>query len=159
MNNDRTRSKIEEDNVPFRLRIKKYRMLFSYHVKKLRNRISVGYFIFLVNIILFCFVLIPNLAHRLPIPGNWPMVLELRGAVLVRGINDLNESISIPVSSLKIEIGGYCTITNSKGEFDIAFSAQTYTIPVIFHSSNGTIIRWIHFQQGQFQKEEVFILE
>jgi len=159
MNDLRTR-KIKEDELPLRLRIKKYRMLFFYYTKRIRSKFSVAYLIFMLNIALFCLILIPNLAHRLPIPiGNWPLMFELRGTVLIETTNDLNESTLVPVSMLQVEIGGYYAMTDSDGKFGISFPTQSHTIPIVFLCTNGTVVKWTYFQQGEFYKEEVFVLE
>ena len=159
-NNLRTGSEIEDEELPFRLKVKKCRMLFSYYVKKSIRKFSLAYFLFAINITLLLFFLTPNLMHRSPIPlGSWPIVLELHGKVLIRA-NASYDNELIPASGIQAHIGGYYAITDSNGEFRLLFTSQTYAdIPIIFRWSNKSVTRWISFQQGQFETEEVFLLE
>lgn len=158
--NMRTRRKAEDEKLPLRLKLKKYRMLFSYHLRKSIRKFNLAYFFFVINIILLLFVLIPNFAHRSPIPvGSWPMVLELHGKVLMKA-NGSDGNNLVPASAIQVQIGGYHTTTDFNGEFHLVFVSKIYTdIPIIFHWSNKTVIEWISFRQGQFEKQEVFTLE
>lgn len=153
------RKKDRNEKLPFHLRIKKYKILLSYYFKNFKGRFfNLAYLLFIVNIILFLMVLVPNLAHRAPMPiGSWPIVLELHGKVLkAEGING---NLS-PAVAIEVRIGGYSTVTDSNGEFYLTFTSKTYTdIPIVFCWSNASVIKWICFQQGQFEKEEIFILE
>ena len=155
----RTDRKVGDEKLTFRLIIKKYRMLFSYYLKRVICKFNWAYFLFAINIILFLFVLIPNLSHRSPIPiGSWPIVLELHGKVLMKEKGE-NGTNLISASGIQVQIGGYHTTTDFNGEFHILFTSQTSTnIPIIFCWSNRSFIEWISFRQGQFEKEEVFIL-
>lgn len=161
MNDGETRRKSEQNKLPFRLKVKKYKMLFSYHAKRFKNNLNAAYLIFLVNIVLFSLVLIPNLAHRLPVPiGSWPIVLQLHGTVCIRSTIGSNKSDLIPAFAVEITIGGYDTTTDTNGQFHVTFSSRAHTnIPVVFSWSNKTGVKWISFEPGQFEKTEVFVLE
>lgn len=150
----------DEEKLGFNLKLKKYRMLLSYYIKKFGSRLSLAYILFVINFALFCLILMPNLVHRSHIPiGSWPMVLELHGTVLIQ-INIANESNLIPVPAVYIKIGGYQATTDSYGNFHITFTAQTNVdIPIIFHRLNHTYVKWVSYDQGHFEKEEVYILE
>lgn len=159
-NNPGTGREIEEEELPLRLKIKKYRMLFSYYVKKSIRKFSLAYLLFAINIALLLFFLMPNLMHRSPIPlGSWPIILELHGRVLI-GANASYDNELIPASGIQAHIGGYCATTDSNGEFLLLFTSKTYAdIPIIFRWSNKSMTQWISFQQGQFETEEVFLLK
>lgn len=152
--------KTEDEKLPFHLKLKKYRMLFSYYIKRSIGKFNLAYSLFVINIILVSFVLIPNLAHRSPVPvGSWPIVFELDGKVLIKAnVSDSNNLI--PASEIQVHIGGYHTTTDSNGEFHLVFTSQTYAdIPIIFRWANKSVTQWISFRQSQFEKEEVFMLE
>jgi hypothetical protein len=154
-----TRKKEENEKLPFRLKLKKYKMLLFYYFKGSLGRFNLAYFLFIVNIILFSFVLVPNLVHRASMPiGSWPLILELHGKVLMKA--EGSNSDLFPAAAIDVRIGGYNTATDSNGEFYLMFTSKTYTdIPIVFCWSNNSAIEWISFQQGQFEKEEIFVLE
>jgi len=156
-NKDRT----EDDRLPFRLRIKKCRMLLAYYFKNFRRHLNFAYILFGLNLFLFSLILIPNLAHRSPIPlGSWPMVLEIRGTVFAE-VKSTEGNISLlPLGLVRVEIGGYQAMTDRNGQFQISFTAQTHTnIPIVFRWVNRVTLRHISFEQGQFKKDEAFVIE
>lgn len=142
-------------------RIKKRGMLLSYRLRKLRSRFSLAYLLFVLSFALFVLILIPNLAHRMSLPGeNWPLVLELHGRTLARAnASDPNSSL-VPLTFVKIEIGGYSTISTPDGTFDIRFSSRSFVdVPVVLSWNNGTRMFRVNFQQGQFDRMVEFTLE
>jgi len=160
-NSSLTGRKTKDEELSFRLKLKKYKMLFFYYFKKSRGKFSLAYILFAINLFLFSLILIPNLANRSPIPlGTWPIMLELRGTVLLEINSPSNETNLIPASGVEIRIGGYYTTSDYNGSFSISFTSQTYTdIAIVFRWSNKTIVRWTSFQQGQFEKDEVFVIK
>jgi hypothetical protein len=69
------------ENLPFGFRIKQYKMLFRYHFRNFWKKVSSTWpiILFVISLFLFSSVLVPNLVHRQPIWGEWPIVLELHG--------------------------------------------------------------------------------
>lgn len=141
--------------------VKKSRILLFYRLRKLRNKFSFAYLLFIFSFALFLLILIPNLAHRMSIPGeNWPLVLELHGRTLTRAnASDPNSSL-IPLPFVQIEIGGYSTVSTLDGVFDIRFSSRSFEdVPVNLSWDNRTRMVRVSFQHGQFYKTMEFTLE
>jgi len=162
MNGTTESSKSDSGNhLSFTHRVKKCGILFSYRLRRFRSRFSLAYLLFILSFVLFLLILIPNLAHRMSLPGeNWPLVLELHGRTLTRAnASDPNSSL-VPLAFVKIEIGGYSTISASDGAFDIRFPSRSFEdVPVILSWSNGAKMVRISFQQGQFDRTMEFTLE
>lgn len=157
----RENKKLDSEDLPPHIRIKKYKMLFSFHLRNFWKKIFTNWpiILFAISLVLFFLVLIPNIVlHRLPILGEWPRELELQGSVLIE-INDTNSNKFIGVTGATIEIGGYKSRTDQKGKFYIKFVSKSSTnIPVIIQWSNKTVIKRVSFEANQFKKTKVFIL-
>jgi hypothetical protein len=159
MKEDRKKNSNNE-NLPFCFRIKQYKMLFRYYFRNFWKKVSSTWpiILFVISLFLFSSVLAPNVAHRQPIWGEWPIVLELHGSVFVQTNENQNSGL-IPVSRALIEVGGYSAITDPDGMFHIKFVSKSFNnIPVIIQWSNKTVIKRVSFESGQFEKTEVFIL-
>jgi len=148
------------NRLTLRLRIKKYKMLASYHISNTVRKFNLAYFLFIINIALVMLVLLPNTAHRLHVPfGIWPIKLELYGKVLIEN-NASSDTDLAPACFIDIYIGGYHTVTDSNGEFHCIFTSQSFKdIPVVFVLDGEPIIRWVSFEENQFEKQETFILK
>ncbi len=115
--------------------------------------------LFVISLSLFLLVLIPNIfLHTLPIFGEWPRVLECDGSIYIK----TNTSGGIRQNALvgaTIEIGGYKSITDQKGNFRIRFVTKSPTnIPLIIQWSNNAMIKRISFDCNEFKRTEIFIL-
>lgn len=153
--------KLNSEDLPLCIIIKKYKMLFRYNFRNFRKKISTTWpiILFAISFVLFLSVLTPNIVlHRFPIFGEWPRELELHGSVLIE-TDDTNSNRFIGVRGATIEIGGYKGMTDQKGEFHIKFVSKSSTrIPVIIQWFNNTVIKRVSFEANQFEKTEVFIL-
>jgi len=162
MNDHKESPKRNDDNqLELNHKVKKRLILLSYQLKRLRRRFSLAYLLFIFSFVLFLLVLIPNLAHRMSLPGeNWPLVLEIQGVTLARSNIAGQDNNLAPAPFVHIEIGGYSAVSASDGTFNIRFTSSTYSeIPVVLSWSNTTIVRWISFQPGQFNQKLVFTIE
>ena len=153
--------RLNSEDLAQHVRIKKYKMLFLYHFRYFWKKIYIRwpFILFVFSLVLFLSVLIPNIfLHKLPILGEWPMVLKLHGIVLIE-MNHTNASSSVGVRGALIEIGGYKCVTDQEGKFQIKFvSKLSNNIPVIIQYSSKIIIKRVSFEFNQFEKMEVFIL-
>jgi hypothetical protein len=149
----------QDENIPMAMKVKKLKIFLRYYVSNLRRWIFTLWplVLFIISILLFLAILVPNFAHRLPILGVWPKEYELSGSVLQRVQSDNNDLVKL--QGAKIEIGGYSSLSNQDGLFDIKFVSESSTgIPVIIVWSDRAVIKRISFEPGQFQKTEVFIV-
>lgn len=135
-------------------------MLLGFYGASLRKRIFTiwPFVLFGISIVLFLSVLIPNLLHRFPLPGEWPGQFELHGTVLIKASASASDTPTA-IPGAKIEIGGYRTVTDQAGEFHIEFVSESSTdIPIVIVWPNGVTIERISFEPDQFEKTEVFVL-
>lgn len=148
------------EHLSFAHRMKKQRILLSYQWDKFRRKLSPAYVLFVISFFLFLLVLIPTFAHRLSLPGDWPLVLELRGTTVMKANASDPYSSRIPAEFVKIEIGGYSANSAYDGTFDIRFASPNFgDIPVILTWSNGTRIFRVSFLQGQYDQTVEFTVE
>jgi hypothetical protein len=149
------------EDLPLSIRIKKYKMIFRYHLRDFWKKIFTTWpiILFVISLVLFFSVLIPNIMlHRLPILGEWPNIFELHGSVLTE-TNDSNSSRFIGVTETMVEIGGYKSMTDQEGKFYIKFVSKSSTnIPVIIQWSNKVVIKRVSFESNQFEKTERFVI-
>lgn len=149
------------EDLSLSVRIKKYKMFFMYYLRDFYKKKFPTWPIifFIISLILFLLVLIPNIMlHRLPILGEWPIIFELHGSVLIE-TNDSNSSRFIGVTGTMVEIGGYKSMTDQEGKFHIKFVSESSTnIPVIIQWSNKVVIKRVSFESNQFEKTERFTL-
>jgi hypothetical protein len=156
----RKNRKSNRDDLPRFIKIKKYKLLFTYHFRNLWRRLFNNWpiILFVLSFILFILILIPNILHRFPIFGEWPRVLELDGSVSIEK-KDVNSTKFIRVAGAKVEIGGYESVTDAEGKFNIKFVSKSWTnIPVIIQWSNNSVIQRVSFDSNKFQITEVFFL-
>jgi len=157
---DETKSK--KAGFPLHIKIKKYKMNFSYHLRFFRRKVLKSWpiILFAFSVVLFLLILIPNIVfQRLPLFGYWPRMFELTGSVFSKK-PDNNLDRLIGVSGANIEIGGYKSVTDNEGKFVINFISKSYmNIPVIIQWAENTVVKRISFEAHQFKKAEVFILD
>jgi len=147
----------QDESLP--LAMKRLRILLRYYASNWRKRIFAAwpFLLFALSILLFLAILVPNLAHRLPILGAWPKEYELSGSVLQK--SEVTGYDLVKLQGAKIEIGGYSSLSDQDGLFHIKFVSESSTgIPVIIAWSNETVIKRISFEPGQFRRTEVFVL-
>jgi hypothetical protein len=156
---------MESDKESFQEKVglffKRSRLVFVYHFGTLWKNIARLWplLLFSLSILLFSLVLIPNLAHRSPILGEWPLMLELDGRILIE-VNESNVTKFEGVNGAKVEIGGYNAITDSEGKFEIKFISKSLKdLPILIEISNKTTINRISFEENQFKREELFYLK
>jgi len=142
------------------LKYKKWRLLLSYYFRNLIKRIinTWPFILFILSFILFSFVLAPHLfLHRFGIIGEWPRILEIEGTVCMEF--EKNGTIyDVSIVGAKIEIGGYSTFTDDRGNFHIKFLSKSYEdIPMIIRYEDMTEINRISFQRNQFIKKGVYV--
>jgi len=149
------------EDLPLDIKFKKYKLLFSYHFRGFWKKIisTLPFILFIFSFILFLSILIPNFVqHKYPILGEWPIVLELDGSVLIK-TNDSNYSRFIGVGEATIEIGGYKSVTDQEGRFHIKFVTKSPdNIPVIIQWSSKSVIKRVSFEFNHFKKTETFTL-
>jgi hypothetical protein len=133
------------------------RRRLSYRLRKLRRRFSFAYLLFIISFVLFLFILVPNLAHRMSLPGeNWPLVLELHGSILIMTNGTSQENNLVPAPFVHVEIGGYSTTSASDGSFSLRFISQTSSnIPVVLSRSDTITVQRVSFAQNQFDQAVV----
>lgn len=145
--------------MPLAMKMKKLRILVRYYISSIRKQIFTLWPItlFAISIVLFLAILVPNLAHRLPILGLWPKEYKLSGIVLQR-VGAAKYDL-VKLQGAKIEIGGYSSISDHEGLFRVKFLSTSSTgIPLIIVWSDKPVVKRISFELGQFEKTEVFIL-
>lgn len=159
MGSDDEEKKPESEKLSLSLRLKKWKLLLAYYSKQLPKKLNFAYILFILSLFLFFAILIPNLAHRLPLPTErFPYVFGVQGTVsFLTNSSDPNSLVA--ASFAQIEIGGYSTTANIQGDFSLQFVSQTRTeIPVIISWRNATLIQRISFNDGQFEKSVLFTL-
>jgi len=137
------------------------RKRLSYKLRKLLHRFSSAYLLFIISFALFLFILVPNLAHRMSLPGeNWPLVLELHGSILITTNGTSQDNNLVPAPFVHVEIGGYSTTSASDGSFSLRFVAQTSSnIPVVLSRFDTTTVQRVSFAQNQFDQAVVLIFK
>jgi hypothetical protein len=154
--NDKQSKKEKES---FSIRYKKWKLLAGYRWNVFKRRVNFAYILFGIAIFLFAIIMVPNAAHRLPVPSeNWPYVFELQGSVsYLQNASNL-ESVQ-PAFNAKLEVGGYQAFTDSQGHFSLSFvSSSREDIPVLLSWNNNSEVERVSFDQGQFAKTVSFQL-
>lgn len=134
---------------------KLFRLKLSRNFIKIIKQINkIPLILFVLSICLFVMILYSNFfLKRLPVSGEWPVKLELKGSLHTKQDNKI-----IAVSNAIVEIGGYKCTTNSNGEYDLKFvSKNLVDIPVIIKKNdlsgdNVQIIR-VSFGSKEFIKQ------
>lgn len=139
------------------IKYKRWRLRSGYSWGVFKRRINLAYILFFIAIFLFGLIMVPNAAHRLPLPSEkFPYVFDLHGSIeYVQNASDPTSFQS--ARNAKLEVGGYTTFTDAQGQFSLRFvSLSRDDIPVIITWNNRNSIERLAFDQGQFEKTVLF---
>jgi len=114
--------------------------------------------LYFISLIIFGLIIIPNtVLHRIPILGEWPVILQIDGTIYLDGKNGSKE-----VEGAIVEVAGYKCKADQDGNYKIKFvSEDLKEIPIIIKINEGTpdsasTIKRISFDSNEFSKEESF---
>jgi len=106
-------------------------------------------FLFILSLVLFFSIIIPNLFNRLPIFKTWDKIYTVKGYI--------KEGIKIK-KNVFIEVGGRKTLTlDTNGTFSLKFPSQTsINIPLVISTKDTQILKRISFKENSFVLDTSF---
>ena len=148
----------------WRIRYKTFSLWSKYHLRLVIKR-SMGLFpflLFLLSVVLFAVVLLPNFGQRLrdsSLLSFGALTLQIVGVVSEEVRNASGMVTLRPVSGALIECGGFRATSNLAGLYDLKFRSQrAQDIPIIVRRGSREISDRVSFPPGEYRIQKDFTL-